>query len=48
MKNSFFSLLAKLNQQLLPKYYKKDLRRLKPWEKAIVGWKVWVVKKILP
>lgn len=48
MTRYFFGLLAKLNKLLLPKYYKKDLRRLKPWEKAIVGWKVWVVKKVLP
>jgi hypothetical protein len=48
MSKSFFQLLARLNKLLLPSFYKRDLRRLKPWEKALVGWKVWVVKKILP
>ena len=44
----FFRLLARLNKALLPKYYKRDLRRLKTRDKIIVAYKVWVVKKILP
>lgn len=44
----FFHLLARFNKRFLPKFYKKDLRRLRPWEKALVGYKVWVTKKILP
>ncbi len=48
MQRKFFSVLAKLNKILLPKFYKRDLRKLKPWEKALVGYKLWVVKKVLP
>jgi len=48
MQKTFFQLLAGLNKIVLPKFYKRDLKKLKTWEKALVGYKVWVVKKILP
>ncbi len=48
MKVRFFKMLAQINRLMLPKYYKRDLRALRSWEKAIVGYKMWVVKKILP
>ena len=42
MKKIAFKLLAKFNKAVLPKYYKRDLSKLKKWEKAIVGYKYWV------
>lgn len=48
MKKTLFQLLARLNKLVLPSFYKRDLRKLKTWEKALVGYKIWVVKKILP
>ena len=33
--------LAKFNKFFLPKYYKRDLNKLKKWEKAIVAYKYW-------
>lgn len=44
----FFEILASINKALLPSFYKRDLQKLKTWEKAIVGYRLWVVKKILP
>ena len=45
MKKKAFKLLAKFNKSFLPKYYKRDLSKLKTWEKAIVGYKYWVTTK---
>ena len=42
MKKTVFKVLAKINKFILPKYYKRDLTKLKKWEKAIAGWKYWV------
>ena len=42
MKTILFTLLAKFNKAVLPKYHKRDLAKLKKWEKAIVGYKYWV------
>ena len=42
MKKNIFQLLAKFNKMVLPSYYKRDLAKLKTWEKAIVGYKYWV------
>jgi len=42
MKKKIFKLLGKFNKFILPKYYKRDLNKLKSWEKAIVGYKYWV------
>ena len=42
MKKKTFKFLAKFNKCFLPKYYKRDLSKLKNWEKAIVGYKYWV------
>lgn len=47
MKKILFELLAKFNKSFLPKYYKRDLSKLKNWEKAIVGYKYWVITKAL-
>ncbi len=42
MKKIFFKQLAAFNKLFLPKYYKRDLAKLKSWEKAIVAYKYWV------
>ena len=42
MKKAFFRTLARINKALLPKYYRRDLKTLKKWEMAIVGYKYWV------
>jgi hypothetical protein len=47
MKKKTFKLLAKFNKLILPKYYKRDLNKLKTWEKAIVGFKYWVTTNSL-
>ncbi len=47
MKKLFFENLAQFNKRYLPKYYMRDLSKLKNWEKAIVGYKYWVTTKSL-
>ncbi|MGQ0828604.1 MAG: hypothetical protein ACT4ON_09435 [Bacteroidota bacterium] len=47
MKKQFFKLLAGFNKAFLPKFYKRDLSKLKKWEKAIVGYKYWVTTNAL-
>jgi hypothetical protein len=47
MKKSIFKLLAKINKVILPKYYMRDLKNLKKWEMAIVGYKYWVTRNAL-
>lgn len=42
MKKSMFQVLAFLNRVFLPRMSKKDLTRLKKWEKAIVAWRYYV------
>ena len=42
MKKLIFRILARINKAILPKYYKRDLKNLKKWEMAIVGYKYWV------
>jgi len=42
MKKTIFKVLAKINKLILPKYYNRDLKALKKWEMAIVGYKYWV------
>lgn len=44
----FYALLSFLNKLLLPKYYKRDLEKLSYFDKAIIGYKIWLVKKRLP
>lgn len=48
MRLAWFRFLSRLNKLLLPKIHRKpDLNRLKGWEKAIVGWKLWVTYRRL-
>lgn len=42
MKKSFFQALALINRLLLPRMSKKDLTKLKKWEKAVVAWRYYV------
>jgi len=47
MKKSFFKILAKINKIVLPSFAKKDLTKLKKWEKAIVAYRYIVTKNSL-
>jgi hypothetical protein len=47
MKKSFFKILAKFNRKMLPSFAKKDLTKLKKWEKAIVAYRYVVTKNAL-
>ncbi len=47
MKKLLFKILAKFNKLVLPKYYTRDLTKLKKWEKAIVGYKYWITTNAL-
>ncbi len=43
----FFKILAKVNKLLIPSLYKKDIGRLKSYEKVILGYRYWVTKNSL-
>lgn len=47
MKKMLFRFLARLNRLLLPKMWGKDLGRLTPLQKAIVGWRYYVTRNAL-
>ncbi|MFD2518030.1 SsrA-binding protein [Salinimicrobium flavum] len=49
MKKKFFKLLSKLNKKILPSYSKRqlDLAKATKFQKAIIGWKLWVTKNSL-
>jgi hypothetical protein len=47
MKKNIFRFLAKINKAILPKYYMRDLKNLKKWEMALVGYKYWVTTNSL-
>jgi hypothetical protein len=48
MNRIVFSILSQLNKLFLPRLSKrKDLTRLKKWEQAIVGWRMWVTYRHL-
>ncbi len=47
MKKTLFKVLAFLNRMLLPRMSKRDLTKLKKWEKAIVAWRYWVTTNAL-
>ena len=42
-----FKLLALINKTVLPKYYKRDLNKLKKWQKAIIAYRYYVTIKSL-
>ena len=43
----FFKILAKFNKLIIPSLYKKDIGRLKSYEKVILGYRYWVTKNSL-
>ncbi len=43
----FFKILAKVNKLIIPSLYKKDIGKLKRYEKVILGYRYWVTKNIL-
>ena len=48
MKQIVFGILSLLNKLILPRFSKRqDLTRLKKWEQAIVGWRMWVTYRHL-
>ncbi|MGB8704399.1 MAG: SsrA-binding protein [Gillisia sp.] len=49
MKKKFFRILSKFNKKVLPNYTKKelDLAKASNFQKAIIGWKLWVTKNSL-
>lgn len=47
MKKLIFRFLARLNKAFLPKYYRRNLAKLKKWEMAVIGYKYWVTRNSL-
>ncbi len=47
MKKQIFKLLVKLNKLVLPSYYKKDPMKLSIFQKAILGFRYWVLTNSL-
>ena len=42
-----FRILAVINRFIIPKLYKKDITKLKNYEKVILGYRYWVTKNSL-
>jgi hypothetical protein len=42
-----FKILAKINKVILPSLYKKDITKLKYYEKVILGYRYWVTRNSL-
>ncbi|MFC4140975.1 hypothetical protein [Pedobacter mendelii] len=47
MKKGLFKALAKINKLILPSLYKKDPSKLTTFQKAILGYRYWVLTKAL-
>jgi len=47
MKKGIFKALAKINKLVLPSLYKKDPNKLSTFQKAILGYRYWVLTKAL-
>jgi len=47
MKKALFKALVKINNAILPSLYKKDPNKLSTWQKAILGYRYWVLKQAL-
>jgi hypothetical protein len=43
----YFKILAKVNKLIIPSLYKKDIGKLKSYEKVILGYRYWVTKNSL-
>ena len=46
-KKYIFKALAIMNTLIMPKLYKKDITKLKNYEKLILGYRYWVTKNSL-
>ena len=46
-RNYYFKILAKVNKLIIPSLYKKDIGKLKSYEKVILGYRYWVTKNSL-
>ena len=46
-KKYIFKALAVMNKLIMPKLYKKDITKLKNYEKVILGYRYWVTKNSL-
>ena len=42
-----FKILARINKAILPSLYKKDITKLRFYEKVILGYRYWVTKNSL-
>ena len=49
MKKKLFKILASINKKALPSYTKRklDLQKAGKFQKAVIGWKLWVTKNSL-
>lgn len=47
MKQTFFKILARINKVILPSLYKKDPMKLTTFQKAVLGYRYWVLTKAL-
>lgn len=47
IKKQFFTILSWLNKRIFPSYIRRDLSRLKWYDKAIIAWRYWVTKQCL-
>ncbi len=47
IRKRLFRALARINKAVLPKLWDKDLLRLTPVQKAIVGYRYWVTRNAL-
>ncbi|WP_200815692.1 hypothetical protein [Pedobacter africanus] len=47
MKKQLFKLLVKLNNAVLPSFYKKDPMKLTTIQKAILGYRYWALTNSL-
>ena len=47
MNKTFFKVLSKLNKVLLPSLAKLDMNKLSKFDKALIGYKYWVVMHVL-
>jgi hypothetical protein len=43
MRKAIFKFLVKLNKVILPSYYQKDPMKLTSFQKAILGFRYWVL-----
>jgi hypothetical protein len=47
MKRLVFKILVKINKSILPSLYKKDPLKLTTFQKAILGYRYWVLTQSL-